>query len=126
MATAQGFAPSYYFAQNTAGLGIWVATGTVNGVIQNGQFVVVPANATSYVFLLENSNLIVGAALPPSGVFPIAVVVSGQVITSGNLETNTPWSGAQMPINAATLSNVEFSNGIISITDIRPPDPFTF
>ena len=125
MATAQGFAPSFYYAQNTKGLGIWVASGSINGTDYNGQLVNVPANATTFVWVTENGVIGTGAQVP-SNAFPIAQVVSGQLVTSGNTLTNSPFGGAFQPNNPYTRLNVEFSNGILSITDIRPTGAFSF
>jgi hypothetical protein len=99
VATFKGFSPNYYFNQQSAGLGIWVASGSINGILFNGKFVSVPANAITNISLDSNGNVVYGIG---SGLTSIARVVSGQVQTSGTPNTS--------PV---------FSNGILSITYLR-------
>jgi hypothetical protein len=94
-----GFSPNYYFNQQSAGLAIYVSPGEINGKLFLGQVVQVPANATTYIGLTSQGQIVLGTG--PS-LYPIAVVVAGAVLTS------TP--------NTLPVS----SPGILSITDQRP------
>ena len=98
-----GFSPSFV-AQNEGGLRIYVSPGGINGFGANGQFVSVPENARTYVWVYSNGIVAAGSQVP-SGAYAIALVTSGQIQTSGS-GPNTP--GAYVT-----------SNGIISIADIR-------
>jgi hypothetical protein len=108
---ANGFAPSWYEGQLNAGLGVWIATGLINGIEVNGQVITVPANSTIYIWVTDDGTVSSGASLP-GGVYGIAEVVSGQVIVGGNLP-----AGLTGPLGLwAGLSKTD---GILSITDIR-------
>lgn len=124
--TVLGFAPSFYYAQNTAGLGVWIASGSIDGVSYNGQLVNVPKMATTQINVDANGNIVLGPTEP--GLFPIAVVVAGQVVTSGNTAASTPWGGVAKltPAIQATYNNATYNDGILSITDIRPTGAFAF
>lgn len=100
MATFVGFSPNFYFNQQSAGLSIWIAAGTINGKLLNGQVVNVPANATTNISMDTNGNIVFGLGAGLN----IARVVTGKVQTSGTPNT--------LPI---------FSPGILSITDLRTP-----
>jgi hypothetical protein len=102
-----GFSASWFEGQQNAGLGVYVSAGQWQGVIYNPQIVFVPANSTSALYLNPGSGIVqVGAgASIPNGSYGIAIVVSGQVQTSGNGPTS--------------LGTEVTSNGILSITDIR-------
>lgn len=110
-----GFAPNFYFVQGGAGLSIFIATGNISGVIHPGQVVNLPPNSTTTLSMDRFGVIQQGMA---SGEFPIARVVTGQVITSGNLPSNANFSAGRFnPRNAA---NVQYSDGVLSITDLRP------
>jgi hypothetical protein len=97
------FSPSFV-AQNEGGLRIYVSPGGINGFSANGQFVTIPANSTTYVWVYSNGIVAAGPQVP-SGAYAIALVTSGQIQTSG---TGNPNSGAYV-----------LSNGILTIADIR-------
>jgi hypothetical protein len=98
-----GFSPSFV-AQNEGGLRIYVSPGGINGFGANGQFVSVPANAQTYVWVYSN-GIVAAGPQAPSGAFAIALVTSGKIQVSG---TGNPNSGAYV-----------LADGIISIADIR-------
>jgi hypothetical protein len=98
-----GFSPSFV-AQNEGGLRIYVSPGGINGFGANGQFVSVPANSLTYVWVSSNGIVAAGPNVP-AGAYAIALVASGQVQTSG--------SGPNAPGAYVT------SNGILNIADIR-------
>jgi hypothetical protein len=101
---ASGFTSSF-IGQNEGGLNIYVGPGQIMGTRVNGQVVAVPANSTTYVWVDNSGNILTGAALPGSGAYGIAIVISGQLQTSGSGETS--------PGGFVT------SNAILSIEDIR-------
>lgn len=108
---AIGFAPNWFEGQQNAGLGIYVATGIISGILVNGITVFVPPNSTSTVWVTVDGRIQVGIN-PPSSVYLIATVVSGQVLVGGNLP-----AGLAGPLGKwAGLSRTD---GILSITDIR-------
>jgi hypothetical protein len=121
MATT-GFAPSFYYAQNTAGVGIWVATGSISGIQVNGQFVSLPNQGTTLIWVTTAGQIGTGAAVP-SGAYAIARVVTGLVVTSGNTVNSTPWGGAaglnSNPLLKASYNNSISNPGVLSITDLR-------
>ena len=98
-----GFSPSFV-AQNEGGLRIYISPGGINGFGANGQFVSVPANSQTYVWVYSNGVVAAGPQVP-SGAFAIALVTSGKIQVSG---TGNPNSGAYV-----------LADGIISIADIR-------
>jgi hypothetical protein len=97
-----GFAPNYYYNQQSAGLAIYVSPGQIGTTLIPGKVVSVPPNATTQISMDLNGNIFLGV-----GPFPIAVVISGNVQTAGT--PNTFPSGG--PVT---------SPGIVSIQDIRP------
>ena len=99
MSNFNGFAPNWYYNPGTEGLGVYVAPGNINGVIYDGSVVSIPANSTVYVYVDSNGNIQTGGSVP-GGDYGIALVVSGQVLTS-------------------SLGLGQYNNGILSITDIR-------
>jgi hypothetical protein len=99
MSTFQGFAPSWYYNPGTEGLGIYVAPGNINGVLYDGQVVTIAANSTVYVYVDDSGIAHTGGSVP-GGDFGVALVVSGQVLTS-------------------SLNLGQYENGILSIGDIR-------
>ena len=101
-----GFSPNYYFNQESAGLSIFISPGIIGSTMFNGQVVAIPANVTTNISIDKNAKVYVGLA---PNLYPIARVVAGQVVTSGS-----------------TGKNANTSNGIISITDIRPGSSFAF
>jgi hypothetical protein len=101
-----GFSPNYYFDQQSQGLAIYISPGIINGVMFNGQAVFVPANATTNISI--NSAGVVSLSFGPH-LYPIATVVTGQVVTSGS-----------------TGKNANTDNGILSISDQRPTGSFSF
>lgn len=103
----QGFAPNFYFDSHGAGLQIYVSPGTINGTSYNGQVITVAANNTNYISV-DNSGNITSSTSGYASANQIGIVVTGQIVTSGDTLTNA--SGALA---------VEFSNGIVSITDTR-------
>ena len=113
-----GFTPNYYFAQQNAGLAVWISTGTINGVTYQGQLVTLPKNSTTQINISSTGSIVFGPT--QDHLYPVAVVVTGPVVTSGNTVNNSPFGGK------GQLSNVEFSDGILSITDIRPTGTFGF
>lgn len=109
--SAIGFAPNWYEGQQNAGLGIYIATGMINGILVNGTTVFVPPNSTSIIWVSTDGQFHIGAN-PPGGTYSIAIVVSGQILVGGNLP-----AGLNGPLGKwAGLSTVD---GILSITDIR-------
>lgn len=116
--TLIGFAPSFYFNQQSAGLGIWIATGTINGVQYNGQFVSIPKMATSYVSISNAGVISVGSSsVEPAGSYLLAQVVAGQVVTSGNTVASSPFGGTKG--FKPSFGNTTTNDGILSITDLR-------
>lgn len=103
----QGFAPNFYENQHSAGLKVYVSPGTINGTSYNGQVITVAANNTNYISV-DNSGNITSSTSGYASVNQIGIVITGQIVTSGDTLTNA--SGALA---------VEFSNGIVSITDTR-------
>ena len=101
-----GFSPNYYDNQQSAGLAIYISPGEINGKLIAGQVVPVLANATTNISI--NSAGVVSFSFGLH-LYPIATVVSGQVVTSGS-----------------TGKNANTSNGILSISDQRPPESFSF
>jgi hypothetical protein len=101
--SAGGFSPSFV-AQNEGGLRIYVSPGGINGISVNGQFVSVPANSLTYVWVSSNGIVAAGPNVP-AGAYAIALVTSGQIQTSG---TGNPNSGAYV-----------LSDGVLNIADIR-------
>ena len=59
-----GFAPNYYYNQQSAGLGIYIAAGIVNGTTYQGGFFAVPANSTTYFWVTSNGQIQSGSELP--------------------------------------------------------------
>jgi hypothetical protein len=105
-ATVFGFAPNYYYNQQSAGLAIYVSPGQVGTKQFPGKVIQVPANATTQISADLNGNVFLGV-----GPFPIATVITGLVQTAGT--PNTFPSGG--PVS---------SPGILSIQDIRPQSAF--
>lgn len=95
-----GFTPNYYENQQSAGLNVYISPGTIGTTLYNGQVVTVPANATTEISINSQGQVQFGFG---PGLYSIAIVVSGQVQTSGTPNT--------LPV---------YSNGILSITDVRP------
>ena len=106
-----GFQPCWLEGQQNAGLGIWVNTGRINGILVNGQKVFVPAAATTQVWVTASGLVQVGASVP-GGSYAIATVVSGTVVTGGN----TP---AGLTGSLGKWAGLTTDNGILSITDVR-------
>ena len=109
--SAIGFAPNWYEGQQNAGLGIYVATGIINGILVNGQVVLVPANSTSTVWVTSTGQIQAGSSAP-TGAYLVATVVSGQVLVGGNLP-----AGLAGPLGK--WAGLSYNDGILSITDIR-------
>ena len=101
-----GFSPNYYTDQQSAGLAIYISPGSIGTVMFSGQIVSLPANSTTNISMDSNGNFYLYFGF---GFYPIATVVTGQVVTSGS-----------------TGKNANTSNGILSITDVRPTTPFAF
>ena len=101
-----GFSPNYYDNQQSAGLTVYISPGEINGRLIPGQVVQVPANATTNISI--NSAGVVSLSFGPH-LYPIATVVTGQVVTSGS-----------------TGKNANTDNGILSISDQRPTGSFSF
>lgn len=99
-----GFAPNWYFNQQSIGLSIYLSPGTFNGKGTNGQLVNVPANSTTLIWL-DSNGVIQKGTVAPLGTYSVATVVSGQVLVGGNLPGG--------------LGTLLFANGILSITDTR-------
>ena|ERR1700676_4386437 len=106
-----GFAPNWYEGQNNKGLGVYIATGSINGAVYQRQLVFVPKNSTTYIWVNANGSVQQGTSLPPN-VFPVAAVVSGTILTGTSVNIYYPYL-TQDP-------------GILSITDLRSTGPFTF
>jgi hypothetical protein len=105
VAPVSGFSPNIYEGQRNAGLSVYISPGNFGGLQVNGQLVTVPANSTSYLYLLTGSGVVqVGPSLP-NNAYAIAIVVSGQIVTSG--------------INQPGRGNYTTNDGILSIADIR-------
>ncbi len=100
---AKGFGCSF-IAQNTAELTVFVSAGRIKGTNVNGQTVVVPSGAQTYIWVDNSGDVLTGAGLPP-GVYAIALVTTGDVQTSGS-GPNAPGGFVQ-------------SAGVVSITDLR-------
>lgn len=122
MAAIIGFTPNWYFGQQNAGLGIWISTGTINGTEFNGQFVSLPANAITSIGITAQGQIVLGAG---PDLYPIAVVVTGQVVTSGNTKSSTPFGGATK-LNQNQQIYYATNNGVLGITDARPLGAFSF
>jgi hypothetical protein len=71
-----------------------------------GKVVSVPANTTTNISMDANGSIQLRFG---NHLYPIATVITGQVVTSGS-----------------TGKNANTSNGILSITDQRPTTPFSF
>lgn len=95
-----GFAPNWYENQQSAGLNIYISPGTIGTTLYNGQVATVPANATTNISIDCEGQIHYEFG---EDWYPVATVVSGQVQTSGTPNT--------LPV---------YSNGILSITDMRP------
>lgn len=110
MAVFFGFAPNWYEGQQNAGLGVYIATGSINGVMGFGNKVVtLPRNSTTYIYVTSGGVIGTGPSVP-GGSYGIALVVSGQVNVGGNVNTLGPlgqWAG------------LSTTDGILSIQDIR-------
>lgn len=116
MDTVIGFSPNWYEGQNNAGLGIFIATGSINGVEYNGAVYTLSvtinpitgllgAPATLYMWLTANGEIQQGLNLP-AGVYPIAQVTVGNVLT-----------GTGVNVYAVQVTKAP---GIQSIIDLRP------
>lgn len=112
MAKVVGFTPNWLYGQQNAGLGIYIAPGAINSRLVPGGIVPVKSNTTTLIWVTF-AGMIQSGAIIPVGRYPIASVVSGDVIT-GTRSSNVN------PIPQST------SPGILSITDIRSPSPFEF
>jgi lysophospholipase L1-like esterase len=95
-----GFSPNRYTDVQNEGLRIYVSPGEINGVLIPGVVVKVPANATTFIGMNAQGTIVLGGG---TDLYPIASVVAGQIVTSGG-----------------TGKNANYSNGIITITDLRP------
>lgn len=115
--TVLGFSPNFYEGQNNAGLGLFIATGSINGAVYQGGVYTVKATinpttgllnapVTVYFWLTANGQIVQGLSLPESGVYPIAKV------NAVNILTGTGPNGFSPQITQAP--------GIASIVDIRP------
>lgn len=107
----KGFAPCWFEGQHNKGLGVYIATGLVNGILVNGQVIYVAPNATSYIWV-EADGTVASGAVVPGGAAAIAIVVAGTVIVGGNqppslLSPIGKWGG------------LSTEDGILNITDIR-------
>ena len=106
-----GFAPNWYEGQQNAGLGVYIATGLINGIQVNGQVVYVAPSATSYIWVEANGTVSSGAVVP-GGADAIAIVVSGLVTVGGN--------GPAVFFNPlGQWAGLSQEQGILSITDLR-------
>ena len=106
-----GFAPCWYEGQNNAGLGVYIATGSINGAVYQRQLVFVPNNSSTYIWVNADGTLGTGASLP-GNVFPVALIVSGLILTGTSINIYYPYL-TQDP-------------GIKSILDLRPTGTFSF
>lgn len=105
---ANGFAPNWYFGQQNAGLGIYIAPGDIRGNHFNGGFFPVPPNSTT-VFWVTADGKIQSGNSAPDGEYVICQVVSGEVVTSSVAQ----FSQGSYPIYYNT------DPGILSIQDLR-------
>lgn len=108
-----GFTPNWYYGQQNAGLAIYIAPGDINGTHFNGGVFGVPNNATT-VFYLNDDGMIT----TEDGDYPIAQVVSGQIITSSVASSIGAFAFPLLVVNGRRA----FYNsdpGIKSITDLR-------
>lgn len=108
---ANGFAPCWFEGQQNAGLGVYIATGLINGILVNGSVVYVPAKSTTQIWVTSDGVVSFGSSVP-GGAYAIATVVSGTIIVGGNqppslLSPIGKWGG------------LSTEDGILSITDIR-------
>ena len=101
-----GFAPSFYDIQNSAGLQMYVSPGTINKIRYNGTVVNLTAGNINYVSVDNGGNVSASTSGYPSA-NPVAIVVTGAIVTSGSTPANK--SG----------QSVVYSQGVISITDTR-------
>lgn len=108
---ASGFAPNWYEGQQNAGLGVFIATGLINGILVNGSVVYVPANSTTVIWVTADGEIQTGSSIP-GGAYGIATVVSGQVLVGGNTV-----AGLTGPLGR--WAGLSYNDGILSITDIR-------
>lgn len=112
MASVVGLTANWLYGQQNAGLGVYIAPGAIDRrLVPGGQFSVKPNTTT--LFWVTFAGMIQSGPLVPTGKYPIASVVSGNVVT-GTRSSNVD------PVPQST------SSGILSITDIRPPSPFQF
>lgn len=100
--SAVGFKPNYYYDSYEAGLAIYLSTGSVNGILVNGHPVTVPANSQTYVWINSDGSTGTGASLGDG--YPVALVTSGQVRTSGS--------------NNSVSSGAVYNDGILNIQDL--------
>jgi hypothetical protein len=105
-AQVHGFSPNWYYGQHNKGLAVYIATGSIDGVVTQGMVMPLLPNTTTYVWVTSNGTIQVGAELPSSAVYPVASVLSGIVTTGTGVNRYNPCL-AQSP-------------GVLSITDLRP------
>lgn len=123
-----GLAPSRKQNFGTKGLEIWIATGDYNGIHVEGQTVVVPAESTSFVYIVVGGGygegpygefpfggystavIQVGPTVP-DGAYPLAGVVSTKVNCSGNTVAGIA------PFVPKPF--IDYEDGIVLIMDLR-------
>ena len=112
-----GFSPNWYEGQNNAGLGIFIATGSINGVEYNGAVYtlsvtinpttgLLDAPVTIYIWLTASGETQQGLSGVPAGLYPIAKVTVGNILT-----------GTGVNVYAVQVTKAP---GIQSIVDLRP------
>lgn len=107
--SVNGFAPNWYFGQQNAGLGIYIAPGDINGNHFNGGFFTVPPNSVTVFWVTVEGEIQSGESAPDDGSYVICQVVSGLVTTSSVAQ----FSQGSYPIVFNT------DPGILSIQDLR-------
>lgn len=112
-----GFSPNFYEGQNNAGLGIFIATGSIDGAVYQGgvYYLTVKINpstgllnapVTVYFWLTVDGKINQGSVLPESGIYPIASVVAVNILTGTGVNGFSP--------------QITQAPGIETITDLRP------
>jgi hypothetical protein len=107
-----GFAPNWYEGQLNAGLGFYISPGSINGKVYQGQVYPVPPNSITFVWLNANGSIGSSQSQFLNGAYPIAVVISGIIVTGTNTNIYNPQQTQ--------------AQGILGISDVRLVTDNTF
>lgn len=112
-ATVIGFTANWYYGQHNKGLSVYISPGQLNGVITQGKVVNLLCNGTTYVWVTVDGVISYGAEMP-DGVYPVASVLTGIIMTGTGPNGFSP--------------QVTQAPGVLNITDLRPinVNPFIF